>query len=142
MEALPFASVIRHVDDCLLADNLSEAATVSRKQLVSCIRTETANIDVSSTISIVQDLVEATTPTIRSAPPGGNRGRDGWICLRPDPEISDGVLTIRLSAYLLVVWQLSGERRRICAPITRGLSRNKDGWLVAVNGSLWAQFFG
>ena len=139
--ALPFASVAGHVDDCLLAHNLSEAVAILRKQFVSRIRAETAYIDVGCPISIVQDLVETTAPTIRSAPPGRNRGRDGWIRLRPCPEISDGVLATRQSANLLVIWQLSGEWRRICAPITRGLSRDKDGWLIAVNGGLWAQLF-
>ena len=108
--ALPFASVVRHVDDCLLAHNLSEAAAVSRKQFVSCVRAETAYIDVGCPISIVQNLVETTAPTIRSAPPGRNRGRDGWIILRPCPEIGDGVLASRLPANLVVIWQLSGER--------------------------------
>ena len=104
---LPFASIVRHVDDCLLAHNLSEAAAITCQQFVGCIRAETADVDVSCPISIVQDLVQATTSTIRPAAPCRDRGRDSWICLRPHPEISDGVLSIWLSADLLVVWQLS-----------------------------------
>lgn len=107
VEVLPFASIIRHVDDCLLAHNLSEAAAVICQQVVGCIRAETADVDVSCPISIVQNLVQATTSTIRPTAPCRDRGRDSWIRLRPHPEISDGVLSIWLSAYLLVVWQLS-----------------------------------
>lgn len=103
MGVLPFASIVRHVDDCLLAHNFSEAAAVTCQQFVGRIRAETANIDVSSPISIVQNLVETTTSTVRPATPCRDRGRDGWICLRPHPEISDGVLAIWLSAYLLVI---------------------------------------
>ena len=105
--ALPFASIIRHVDDCLLAHNLSEAAAVTCQQFIGRVRAQTANVDVSSSISIVKDLVEATTSTVRPATPCRDRGGDCWIRLRPHPEISDGVLAVGLSAYLLIIRQSS-----------------------------------